>query len=66
MINPSNPYCSGASDSDIASQYRVDCNDDTFFNPADSSSWTDNSTEFHMLYEDRTTASNSYSQDDVI
>lgn len=65
LMGTGNPFCSGASDSNIASQYRVDCKDGALFNSDDSSSWTDNSTQFYIEYLDTSVALGSYGQDDL-
>lgn len=50
VMLPDNPYCKGASDSSIDSDDQVNCHNGSFFDSSESSSWSDNSTDFSTLF----------------
>lgn len=66
VMDSTNPYCVGATDSTISSSDQVNCTSSAMFDSSDSSTYHSNSTTFKITYGDTTFASGYYGYDNII
>lgn len=65
VMDSSNPYCEGSSSSTVPQNDQIECSDSQVFTASDSSSFSNNNTEFSINYGDGSFASGYWGTDTV-